>query len=59
MILADIARDLPQANGALDAVRSDLLADAVDTLTVAATAEETELRCRFTERQDRLAAPEV
>ncbi len=67
--LADIARDLPQANGdfdmlaelrgALDAVRSDLLVDAVDTLTVAATARETELRRRFTERQDRVVAPLV
>ncbi len=67
--LADLARALPQANGdcgmlaelrgILDAVRSDLLADAVDTLTVAATAEETDLRRRFDERQDRFAAPLV
>ncbi len=69
MILADIARDLPQANGdfdmlaelrgALDTVPSNLLADAVDTLTVAATAKETDLRRRFDERQHHLAAPEV
>ena len=67
--LADIARDLPQGNGAfdmladlrgaLDTVRSDLLAAAVDTLTVAATADETELRRRFDERQGLLAAPVV
>ncbi len=67
--IADIARDLHQANGALDilaelrgaldTIRSDLLADAVDTLTVAATAKETDLRRRFEERHDRFAAPLV
>ncbi len=67
--LAEIARDLPQANGdfdmlaelcgAHDTVRSDLLAHAVDTLTVAATAQETELRRRFDERQALLVAPVV
>jgi hypothetical protein len=67
--LADIARDLPQGNGdfdmltelrgAVDVVRSDLLADAVETLTVAATADETELRRRFDERRHLLATPVV
>jgi hypothetical protein len=66
--LAEIAADLPQANGefdilaelrgAVDAVRSDLLADAIATLDTASTATESGLRCRFTERQGWLAAAE-
>ena len=47
---------LAELRGAIETVRSDLLADAVDTLTVAATAEEADLRRHFTERQGLLAA---
>ncbi len=66
--LTEIAANLPQANGefdmlaelrgAVDAVRADLLADAIATLDTAATATESDLRCRFTERQGLLAAAE-
>ncbi len=66
--LGEIGDTLPQANGefdmlaelrgAVDDVRSDLLADAIATLDTAATATESDLRCRFTERQGWLAAAE-
>ena len=66
--LAEIAERLPQANGefdmlaelrgAVDVVRSDLLADAIATLATAASATESDLRCRFTERHGWLAATE-
>jgi hypothetical protein len=66
--LAEIAEHLPQANGefdmlaelrgAVDVVRTDLLADAITTLATAAMADESNLRGRFTERQGWLAAAE-
>ncbi len=66
--LAEISDSLPQANGefdmlaelrgAVDTVRSDLLADAIATLDTAASVTEPDLRCRFTERQGWLAAAE-
>jgi len=64
--LAGIGRELPQPDaefdvlaelrGAVDVVRTDLLADAIDTLASAAAASEPALRCRFAERQGWLAA---
>jgi hypothetical protein len=66
--LAEIAEHLPQANGefdmlaelrgAVDVVRTDLLADAITTLVTAALADESNLRGRFVERQSWLAAAE-
>ncbi len=66
--LAEISEHLPQANGefdmlaelrgAVDVVRSDLLADAIVTLDTTASVTEADLRCRFTERQGWLAAAE-
>jgi hypothetical protein len=66
--LAEITERLPQANGefdmlaelrgAVDVVRTDLLADAIATLDVASTADESNLRGRFVERQSWLAAAE-
>ncbi len=66
--LAEISDGLPQTNGefdilaelrgAVDIVRTDLLVDVIATLHTAATATESDLRCRFTERQGWLAAAE-
>jgi len=62
--LAELARRLPvpgerfsalaELRGAVDCVRADLLADAVDTLTTAASRGEPALRRAFLERRRRL-----
>ena len=67
--LFELSASLPNAHhefearaelgGTVDCVRIDLLADTIETLTIAASAIDSDLRFRFTERAGLLAAVEA